>query len=85
MGRNSDENRCELYEKRGSRHTRCNQEAQMGYQVLDVEGVVNSKKKGDPYELRICLKHIGYEPNDLDAIVLQTAKMYPKKEEDQDA
>src|SRR5438046_3165808 len=82
MGKLQDEDRCEIYEKRGSRHTRCSQRANMGYQTLDTEGLVNRRKKGEAYELRICYKHIAYEPKDLDTLVLTTSKMVPKKMED---
>lgn len=81
MTKKHDEDRCWLYEKHGSRHTRCTQVSEMSYRVIDELGEVNPKKKGEPYDVRICFNHLKYEPKDLDAICIQTVKLMPKEEE----
>lgn len=82
MSKASDQDRCQLFHKHGSRHTRCPRLGEMSFRVIDQEGQVNARKKGEPYDLRICYEELKLEPAELDAICLQTLKMHPPKEED---
>ena len=84
MGTQQDQDRCQLYHKHGSRHTRCPRSGEMSYRVVDVEGVVNSRKKGEPYDIRICYDELKLEPAELDAICIKTLKMNPPKENDEE-
>lgn len=84
MPKVADDDRCSLYHKRGSRHTRCTGVSEMSYRVVDVEGVVNEKKKGEPYDLRICHECFKLEIVDLDTACLNTLKINPPKNEDEE-
>jgi len=82
MPKGDDSNRCELYHKRGSRHTRCSHPSEMSYRFVDEQGEVNRRRKGEPYDLRICHEDFKLDPPALDAVCLDTLKMKPPKTEE---
>lgn len=83
MSKVPEHDRCELFHKRGSRHTRCPRTSEMSYRVVDLDGQVSRKRKGEPYDLRICHEDFKLEPLALDAVCLETLRMNPPKQDEE--